>query len=143
MKHFDANVLIAWHREDHQHHDAIVRWATDLLESDEPFGASDLAWIACLRVCSSPRVFGVPSSLSLLFDYRRSVEGQLTYLPVRPGPRHAELFERLCRRHRATGNLVNDAYLAALAIEDGADLVSLDGDFGRFAGLRWIDPLVE
>lgn len=40
----------------------------------------------------------------------------------------------------AAGNLVNDAHLAALAIEHGAELNSLDSDFSRFSGLRWINP---
>jgi uncharacterized protein len=142
MKHLDANVLIAWHRADHPHHHDVGRWGAELLGSDEPFGAADLAWVACLRVCSSPRVFPVPSPLPTLFEFRRSVEAQHTYTPVRPRDRHPAVFERLCVQHRAAGNLVNDAYLAALAIEDGAELVSLDGDFGRFAGLRWLDPLV-
>ncbi|MCU0261226.1 MAG: type II toxin-antitoxin system VapC family toxin [Ilumatobacteraceae bacterium] len=141
MKHLDANVLIAWHRADHPHHDPIARWGEGLLASDEPFGAADLAWVACLRVCSSPRVFPLPTPLPTLFDFRRSVEAQPTYTPVRSRDRHPDLFERLCVQHRATGNLVNDAYLAALAIEDGAELVSLDGDFGRFSALRWLDPL--
>jgi predicted nucleic acid-binding protein len=39
------------------------------------------------------------------------------------------------------GDLVTDAHLAALAIEHGATLESCDHDFGRFAGLRWEDPL--
>jgi predicted nucleic acid-binding protein len=34
-----------------------------------------------------------------------------------------------------------DAYLAALAIEHGAELCSTDRDFSRFAGLRWANPL--
>jgi predicted nucleic acid-binding protein len=38
-------------------------------------------------------------------------------------------------------NLVNDAHLAALAIEHNAELNSCDGDFARFAGLRWSNPL--
>jgi predicted nucleic acid-binding protein len=39
------------------------------------------------------------------------------------------------------GNLVADVHLAALAIEHGADLCSADRDFGRFAGLRWVNPI--
>lgn len=41
----------------------------------------------------------------------------------------------------AAGNLTTDAHLAALALEHGAELCSLDPDFSRFPGLRWLDPL--
>lgn len=37
--------------------------------------------------------------------------------------------------------MVSDSYLAALAIEQGCDLVTTDGDFARFPGLRWRHPL--
>ena len=60
---------------------------------------------------------------------------------VRPGARHWSIFTRICRESGAIGNLVPDAYLAALAIEQGCELVSNDADFARFKGLRWRDPL--
>jgi predicted nucleic acid-binding protein len=50
------------------------------------------------------------------------------------------VFERLCRESDASGDLAADAYLAALAVEGGADLISLDRDFARFAALRWRKP---
>jgi predicted nucleic acid-binding protein len=39
------------------------------------------------------------------------------------------------------GDLTSDAYLAALAIEHGGKVCSVDYDFGRFAGLHWTNPL--
>jgi predicted nucleic acid-binding protein len=60
---------------------------------------------------------------------------------IRPGPRHWGLFVRLCRESGAEGDLVPDAYLAALAIEGGCELVTTDRDFARFRGLRWRHPL--
>ncbi|MDQ2774245.1 MAG: hypothetical protein M3Y57_04855 [Acidobacteriota bacterium] len=44
-------------------------------------------------------------------------------------------------QHQASGPLVSDAVLAALAIENGATLASTDQDFSRFSGLRWVNPL--
>ena len=41
---------------------------------------------------------------------------------------------------QAKGNLVTDAYLAALAIEKGAELITSDRDFSRFPGLKWQAP---
>jgi predicted nucleic acid-binding protein len=55
--------------------------------------------------------------------------------------RAAEILEKLIIDHGATGPLVTDAVLAALAIENGALLASTDQDFRRFPTLRWMNPL--
>jgi uncharacterized protein len=60
---------------------------------------------------------------------------------LQPGPRDRELLGRLIGEHNATGSLVTDAVLAALAIENGAVLASTDQDFSRFQRLRWNNPL--
>jgi predicted nucleic acid-binding protein len=48
----------------------------------------------------------------------------------------------MCRQVAVKGNLVPDAYLAALAIESGAEWNTPDRDYSRFPGLRWRHPLV-
>jgi predicted nucleic acid-binding protein len=60
---------------------------------------------------------------------------------VAPGPRHWGIFANLCAAVGAKGNLVPDAYLAALALESGSEWVTTDHDFSRFPGLRWRHPL--
>jgi len=55
----------------------------------------------------------------------------------RAGGTHWARFAELCRQLRLRGNLVPDAYRAALALEQGAQLVTFDGGFGRYPGLRW------
>jgi hypothetical protein len=67
--------------------------------------------------------------------------GYTNCITLQPGPRHWGIFERLCRETRAKGNLVADAYLAALAIESGAEWVTTDRDYRSFSGLRIHDPL--
>ena len=55
--------------------------------------------------------------------------------------RSSSAFTRLCRDAGAKGNLVPDAYLAALAIESGSEWITTDRDYSRFDGLRWRHPL--
>jgi hypothetical protein len=59
-----------------------------------------------------------------------------------PTERHAEVLGTLLTQPGVQGNLVSDAHLAALAIEHGLTLCSTDGDFARFRGLKWLNPLV-
>ncbi|PYY22410.1 MAG: hypothetical protein DMG62_13770 [Acidobacteria bacterium] len=54
-----------------------------------------------------------------------------------PGAQHWEIFIRLCKEADARGNLVADAWYAALAIESGCEWITLDRDYARFEGLRW------
>ncbi len=81
---------------------------------------------------------------SPLDDVLKFVE-QLQELPhclfVQPGDRHWKIFVELCRKGNARGNLVTDAYLAAMAIELGAELVTDDRGMGRWPGLRWRHPI--
>jgi predicted nucleic acid-binding protein len=56
------------------------------------------------------------------------------------GRRHWKIFMRLCREAEARGNLIPDAYLAALAIESSSEWITSDRDFTRFRELRWSPP---
>lgn len=58
-----------------------------------------------------------------------------------PGERHWTILGDLLRGDQVRGPLIMDAALAALAIEHGATLHTTDGDFARFPGLKWRDPL--
>jgi uncharacterized protein len=57
-----------------------------------------------------------------------------------PGDRHWEIFESLCQQSQSTGNIVQDACFAALAIEFGCEWITTDRDYARFHGLRWRTP---
>ncbi len=82
-----------------------------------------------------------PATTGEALAFANELREQPNAVLLAPGPRHWRIFERLCREAGATGNLVPDAYLAALAIEHGAELVTTDRDFARFPGVRWRHPL--
>ncbi|CUS38768.1 putative enzyme [Candidatus Nitrospira nitrificans] len=73
-------------------------------------------------------------------EFAVSVREHPNAVTLTPGERHWEIFQRLCREANAKGNLVADAYLAALAIETGAEWITTDRDYARFPGLRWRHP---
>lgn len=74
-------------------------------------------------------------------EFTDALRSQPNCVLVAAGPRHWEIFTRLCVESGARGNLVPDAYLAALAIESGSEWVTSDRDYARFRGLRWRHPL--
>ena len=135
----DVNVLIYAHREDAPEHERYAAWLQTLTTSDEPFALSDVVLSGFLRIVTNQRIFdpATPMDTAVAFC-QRLVDWPRASL-ITPGRRHWELFTGLCRDIK--GPLVTDAYIAALAIEHGCELVTTDSDFARFPGLRWRHPL--
>jgi toxin-antitoxin system PIN domain toxin len=96
---------------------------------------------AFIRISTNSRIWANPKSARDAFVIIGEWLRQPGVVPLHPGPRHAEILEKLISDHGATGPLVTDAVLAALAMENGALLVSTDQDFRRFPTLRWLNPL--
>jgi toxin-antitoxin system PIN domain toxin len=140
MKLLDVNVVIAAHRHDHPHHGLVRPWFDQMIEVAEPFAVPDPTWASFVRVTTSRRIFSEPTPLSHAFEFVNAVRAQPAHLVINPGPEAFSTFERLCLEHEAAGDLAADAYLAALAVDQGATLVSLDRDFARFTGLDWRFP---
>ncbi len=90
-----------------------------------------------IRLATHPRIFARPSRPADAAAFAEVLLEQPHCQIIQPGPRHWEIFTALCRRANANGNLVQDAWLAALAIESGCEWITTDRDFARFEGLRW------
>lgn len=136
----DVNVVVNAMREDAPRHDVAHRYVDDLRRAPEPFGLSDLVLSGALRVLMHPRVFAPPTPSAVARDFVRALRATPNVILVAPGARHWSIFESLLEHSGATGNLVADAWHAALAIEHGCEWVSDDTDFARFPGLRWRRP---
>jgi toxin-antitoxin system PIN domain toxin len=137
----DVNVLVYAHRSELPEHLACRSWLEELVDADAAFGLADLVLSGFLRIVTHPRVFRGPTPVEDALAVASSLREQPNRVPLEPGPRHWGIFERLCRDARAKGNLVADAYLAAIAIESGCEWVTTDRDFGRFPGLSVRSPL--
>jgi uncharacterized protein len=141
MRLVDVNVLVYAHRVDAARHQDYADWLRGLLAGQEPYGVSDLVLSGFLRVVTNPKVFKQPTPMDTGLAFTQLLRTQPNCVPVEPGPRHWDIFTGLCRTAGVKGNLVPDAYLAALAIESGSEWVTTDRDFSRFPGLRWRHPL--
>jgi toxin-antitoxin system PIN domain toxin len=139
----DVNVLVYAHRADAPRHAQYKAWVENVLGSDQAYGMADLVLSGFIRIVTHPSIFNPPSDLESALGFVETVRGQPHCVRVAPGPRHWEIFERLCRDSGAKGNLIPDAYLAALAIESGSEWITTDGDYARFPGLKWRHPLAK
>jgi hypothetical protein len=139
----DVNVLAYAHRQDAPNHAAYREWLESMINGEQAYGMADLVLSGFLRAVTHPRVFNPPSALEQAFGFTADVRNQPNCVLVQPGPRHWGIFEQLCRAASVKGNLVLDAYLAALAIESGSEWVTTDRDFSRFPKLSWRHPFDE
>lgn len=137
----DVNVLVYAHRQDSDHHARCLDWLQQTIDGDATYGVSNLVLSGFLRVVTHPKIFKAPSTLADSMAFVEQVRTQPHAVSVEPGERHWSIFQRLCAEANVKGNLVPDAYLAALAIENSCDWVTTDRDFSRFKGLRWSSPL--
>ena len=138
---FDVNVLVYAHREDAENHIAYREWLETVINADAAFAISELVLSGFVRVVTHPKVFIKPTPVGDALAFAGQLRDQPNCVPLQPGPRHWDIFRRLCLESGVKGNLVPDAYLAALAIESGSEWITTDRDFSRFKDLRWRYPL--
>ncbi|MDV3125753.1 type II toxin-antitoxin system VapC family toxin [Mycobacterium sp. 21AC1] len=139
----DVNIVLAVHRGDHPDHESVLAWFDQMLDSDERFAVPTLIWGSFLRLATNRRIFEVPSPRDEAFSFVTAVSAQPNHLTIGPGPRHLALLEKLCDEADASGDLIPDAVLAAIAAEHHCDVVTLDRDFARFTSVRHIRPTTQ
>lgn len=143
MKLPDVNLLLYTADESSPHHAQARSWLEGALSGTEEVGFAWLALLGFIRISTNPAVFANTLSPARAFEFVESWLDQPIAIVVHPTHRHATTLRRLLEPLGTGGNLTSDAHLAALAIEHGAELCSTDGDFSRFDGLRWTNPLAS
>lgn len=127
-------------RADSDDHEQARGWLERVHASSEPIALCPQVVSGLLRIATSPRVFATPTPAVTVWEWLSVARSSSLHRFVSAGARHMELLERLCRESGARGNLVSDAALAAVALENGCTVVSTDGDFARFPSVRWSRP---
>jgi uncharacterized protein len=136
----DVNVLLyAFRRDAPQHRDSRA-WLDSVVNGNVGYGMSPQVLASVIRVSTHPRVYARPSGLNEAIAFCNVLLEQPHCQIIQPGPRHWEIYCQLCRSANATGNLGQDAWFAALAIESGCEWITTDRDYAKFVGLRWGVP---
>ena len=136
----DVNVFLYAMRRDSVRHSEYTEWVQRAMTGHEPVGVSELVLSGVVRISTSHRIYREPNTTEEALQFCQALRGAPAAVPLRPGPGHWEIFERLCRDVTATANLVPDAYHAALAIENGATWITNDRGYARFPLLSWRTP---
>lgn len=136
----DVNVLVNSFRRESPDHQEHRDWLQDLVNGSSRFAMSELVLSGFVRVVTHPRIYRTPSTPTSALGFVSAVLGSPSCVRLRPGQRHLGIFESLCRAVGASGNVVPDAYHAALAVEHGCTWVTHDRGFAGFPDLRWETP---
>lgn len=136
----DVNVLVGAIRPESPSHGLCREWLDSVINGREPFGVSPQVLCSAIRLTTNPSIFEDPETPAEALEFCECLLAQPHCQIIQPGPRHWSIFTDLCQAARVRGNLVQDAWLAALAIESGCEWITLDRDFARFPGLRWREP---
>jgi toxin-antitoxin system PIN domain toxin len=134
-------VLVYAHRRDADRHAEYRGWLEQVMNADQPYGVADLVLSGFLRIVTHPKVFKQPTPLPRAVAFCVALRSRPNASLLSPGERHWQIFTELCSEVGARGNLVPDAYLAAIAIETDSDWITTDRDYWRFSRLRARHPL--
>ena len=140
MKLIDVNVLLYAYDRGASQHAACSAWLEAAFNSEELVALPWLTLLAFLRITTNSKAYKRP----LQNDEACEIVGGWMSRPnvrlIEAGERFWKVLQAQMVEAQVSGPMVSDAALAALAIEHGAAMVSVDRDFRRFRGLRLIDP---
>jgi hypothetical protein len=139
----DANILLYAEDSLSQQHLRARAWWDEQLSGINPVGLCWPVITAFVRIATNPRLHQRPLTVDEACERVESWFYQPCVHLLHPSDHHWEYLQRMLRTGHATGNLVSDAQLAALALEHNCALCSTDADFARFPGLKWSDPLAD
>jgi toxin-antitoxin system PIN domain toxin len=138
----DVNVLVYSFREDVPEHNDYSRWLQDVVDASESIALCDLVLSGFVRIVTHPKIADPPTPTRKALEFVRWLSESPGAHWVSSGPKVWDALDRLATDRAVRGNLVPDAYLAAVAIAHGARVATADRGFARFPGLRWFDPAV-
>jgi len=130
----DANVALALLVKSHTHHDLARTWYRGL--GDQDFGFCLLVQLTVVRLLATKRVMGdtvMPVSVGWNVLGELAEDARVVF--VGEDAETERQLPAMWRYSQPTPQLVNDGYLAALALSSGRRLVTFDQGFREFPGL--------
>ena len=139
----DVNVCVYAFRAESRMHSEFKGWLEQALSGAEPVGLPEQVLSSTIRLVTNHRIYKDPSTPAEALSFCDALLDAPAAMRVRPGERHWRIFHGLVAQQGLRGNDVPDAYLAAMALEQGATWVTTDRGFARYQGLRLLDPLAH
>ncbi|GGI71732.1 TA system VapC family ribonuclease toxin [Deinococcus wulumuqiensis] len=136
----DANILIDAFRVNSLKHGSTLAWLKGVLSAGETVYASAMVEVAMLRIMTNPRLGPDAAPAADVFQFLSDLHALPNYSRLELQTGQYGRLEQLCQDMNLMGNDMNDAYLAALALENDLTLATADRGFSRFTGLKVLNP---
>jgi toxin-antitoxin system PIN domain toxin len=139
----DTNLLLYAEIDAFPHHRPARQWWEELLSSEHLVGLCSPVLFGFLRISTHRRVLTEPLAIDDALGRVRGWLNQPNVTHLVPGTRHLDVAFGLLESLGTAADLTTDVQVAAHAIEHRGEVHSNDRDFGRFPGLKWVDPLAS
>ncbi len=137
----DVNVIVYAYKREEDLHARYADWLNGAAAGDEAIALADVVLTGFLRIVTNPRVYAEPAPLSEALLFVTALRSANPARAVHAGAAAWKQFAVFAETDRLLrGNLVPDAWLAAIAVTSGARIATADAGFSRFDGLEWFDP---
>jgi toxin-antitoxin system PIN domain toxin len=137
----DVNVLVYAFDADAVGHSAYSEWLGRSLTGREDFALSDPVLSGFVRIVTHPKIMPKPAPTNRALEFVSALIDAPASRWLVSSAATWSTFGRLTEGDRAIkANLVPDAYLAAVALTNGARIATADRGFARFPGVSWFDP---
>lgn len=137
----DVNVVVYAYRREAEHHDRYASWLSDLVAGRDDIGLVESTLIGFARIVTNPRIVGDPAPTGEALAFIDVLRGAPRARSLAAGAATWDVFRTIVGVDQMVrGNLIPDAWLAALAISNGSRLATADRGFARFDSLDWFDP---
>ena len=137
----DTNILLYAEDRLSLRHEEARQWWDTRLSGESPVCLSWTILTSFLRISTNRQIFKKPLTMEQATKRVQSWMDQPCTRLINPTASHWQIFHLMLLEGQVKGNLVVDAHIAALAIENGCILYSTDSDFSRFPKLKWKNPL--
>jgi hypothetical protein len=137
----DINLLLYAYDSESPFHLKAAAWWQGCVSGDEPVLLPEVVVFGFLRLSTNARAFRHPLTAAEAGSHVRSWLDQEAVTIAETVPDHIERVLGQLESLGTAGNLVTDAQIAAVAIENDAVVHTADADFIRFKGLRWLNPI--
>lgn len=140
----DTNILVYAHREDSAWHEPADRCVSGAAESGAPWAIPWPCIHEFLAIVTHPRIYDPPTPLGHALEQVSCWLEVSTLVMLSETARHWPSLREVLQASRIAGPQIHDARIAALCRQHGVtELWTADRDYGRFAGVKYKNPLVS
>jgi uncharacterized protein len=140
----DVNVLVYAYRREAERHERYAAWLAAVVAGSDELGLVESALTGFVRIVTNPRIMADPAPTKEALRFVRTLRaGRRARCLAATDATWAQLDDIAVTDRQVRGNLVPDAWLAAMARSHGGRVATADRGFARFDGLDWFDPAAD